>query len=280
MPQRVAIVGAGRVGLSLARALIRSSIAVRVLGRSARSLPDPLPSVEAEWAAAIAASDLVLVAVPDDAIGAVAAKLAATAAITVQHTVLHTSGLHDRSVLSALDASGAALGSWHPLQTFGLIDGDPAALTGTPAVIEGDARAIDAGRGLARVLHLRPIVEIPATSKATYHAAAVFASNYLVVLGEIAARLGRAAGAGDTSAEIFIPLMRRTMANYATGGAATLTGPIRRGDAGTVAQHLAALSGAERELYIGLGREALRLARADGVDPAKADAIEGLLTAW
>jgi predicted short-subunit dehydrogenase-like oxidoreductase (DUF2520 family) len=275
--ERVAIVGAGRVGLSLARALIDSGAVVSVLTRRPIELDGARTFAMAAWGAAIDATDLVLLAVPDDALAGVVKTLADIGAIGRRHVVLHTSGLHDRSVLGALDASGAGLGSWHPLQTFTNVAGDAELLRGSPAVIEGDARALAAGRELAAALHLDPVVEIQGKHKALYHAGAVFASNYLVVIAEIAARLGRDTGAGDASRDLFLPLMRRTLASYAADGASALTGPIRRGDAGTVARHLEALTGPERSAYIALGREALRLAIASGLGATSAAAIERLL---
>ncbi len=236
--ERVAIVGAGRVGLSLARALIDSGAVVSVLVRRPVALRVAPTFGPPEWRAAIDAAAVMLVAVPDDAIASVAETLAATGAVDARHVVLHTSGLHDRSALGALDSSGAGLGSWHPLQTFTNAAGEADLLRGSPAVIEGDARALAAGRDLAVALQLDPIVEIQGKDKARYHAGAVFASNYLVVIAEIAARLGRDAGAGDAAARLFQPLMRRTLANYGAEGASALTGPIRRGDTGTVARHL------------------------------------------
>ncbi len=261
---RVAIIGAGRVGLTLARALIRSGTIVNVFGREE-------PTVDQ--------ADLVLIAVPDDAIGDVATRLARAGTITGRHIVLHTSGLRDRSALAALEPTGAALGSWHPLQTFAMPTDDLDVLVGIAAVIEGDGRALEAGRALAERLGLQPIVEITAAGKPAYHAAAVFASNYLVVLAEIARHLGIEAGAGAASAEMFRPLMQRTLSNYSHVGVASLTGPIKRGDAGTVERHLAVLTGDQRTLYLALGREALRLARQAGLEPAMATAIERLLTA-
>ncbi len=158
--ERVAIVGAGRVGLSLARALIDSGAAVSVISRRPIELPVAFMLATTEWGAAIDAADLVLIAVPDDAIARVAGTLAATGAVGHRHVVLHTSGLHDRSALGALDLSGAGLGSWHPLQTFTNVAGDADLLRGSPAVIEGDARALAAGREVAAALHMDPVVEI------------------------------------------------------------------------------------------------------------------------
>lgn len=274
---RVTVVGAGRVGLSLARALVHTGRSVLVVSRRSRTLPDPLDAATLDLQAAMRQADLIIVAVPDDALSGVATTMSRGDALSARHVVLHTSGLHDRSILSPLAPSGAALGSWHPLQTFALPVGEPAALAGSPVAIEGDARALDAGRGLASLLHLRPVIELSAEGKARYHAGAVFASNYLVVLADIAARLARDAGANSASAGLFLPLMRRSLANYSAGGANTLTGPISRGDAGTVARHLEALHGADRELYVALGREALRLAKAAGLPEGKADAIATLL---
>lgn len=260
---RLAIIGAGRVGLTLARALMRSGSTVNVFGREE-------PRVDQ--------SDLVLIAVPDDSIGDVAAALARSGMITDRHVVLHTSGLRDRTALAALEPTGAALGSWHPLQTFAMPTDDLDVLVGIAAVIEGDARALEAGRALAGRLGLRPIVEITAAGKPAYHAAAVFASNYLVTLAEIARHLGIESGAGAASAKMFLPLMQQTLSNYAQVGAASLTGPIQRGDVGTVERHLAVLTGDERTSYLALGREALRLAVKAGLEPAKAAAVERLLT--
>jgi predicted short-subunit dehydrogenase-like oxidoreductase (DUF2520 family) len=271
----VAIVGAGRVGLSLARALRRSGRDVIVLGREARTLPDDLGEVRTDWPPALAAARMVIVAVPDDAIGAVAATLLRTGQIRADHVVLHTSGLHDRGALAVLDATGAALGSLHPLQSFIGRDGEPDLLVSAPAAIEGDARALVAARNLATSLGMNPVVTLLAESKPAYHAGAVFAGNYLVVVATVAAKLARDAGAGAFASTLYLPLMRRALEN-AGAGAAALSGPISRGDAGTVARHLEALTGLEREMYVVLGREALMLARASGLDSVAAAAIDEL----
>src|SRR5690606_7059788 len=147
-------------------------------------------------------------------------------------TVLHTSGLLDSSVLAALRSTEAALGSFHPLQTFRDPAGTPAVLRGAPAILEGDIRAVARARELAALLEMSPVVEIPAGGKARYHAAAVFASNYLVVLADVAARLARGAGIEATSA-LFMPLMLQTLQHLEQGDpAGALSGPVRRGDVG------------------------------------------------
>lgn len=270
------VVGAGRVGLTLARALVHSGTAVTVCARTQRPLPPPLSSACTEWGSALSAAAVVVLAVPDDAIGAVAARVASLGIITAGQVVLHSSGLLDRQALAPLADTGAALGSWHPLQTLTAPSGDPEALVGVPAILEGDARAVAAAREVAVRCRMAPILEIPAAAKPGYHVAAVFASNYLVVLADVAARLAREAGL-PADAALFHPLMARTVANLTTADpAAVLTGPVRRGDAGTVRAHLAALSGDTRTLYLALAREALQLAERAGADvTAVREVVEG-----
>lgn len=272
----IAVVGGGRVGLSLARALAHSG-PVAVLAREARPLPAPLAPTTVAWEPAVAAAEVVLIAVPDDAIGSVALRLAQGGALHARHAVLHTSGRQDRSALAALAASGASRGSFHPLQTLRDVEGSPEALIGAPAVLEGDARAVATGRALAARLRMAPALEIPASGKPRYHAAAVFASNYLVVLADVAARLARGAGL-EATAELFLPLMGRTLVHLADGDpAAALTGPVRRGDVGTVEAHLAALDDETRALYRLLAREALELAEREGLEAASVNALREVL---
>jgi predicted short-subunit dehydrogenase-like oxidoreductase (DUF2520 family) len=274
----VAIVGAGRVGLSLARALLPSGSVVRILVREARRLPPGLPEPEKSWQPALEAAELVIVAVPDDAINRAASQLARTGGIGAGQVVLHTSGLHGAEALSPLAASGAALGSFHPLQTFADAQGDPGALAGTPAVVEGSPAAVRAARDLAEALGMTPVLELPAERKPLYHAAAVFSSNYVVTLAAVAERLAREAGAGEASGRLFSALLANTARNLSHEDPATaLTGPIRRGDVGTVAAHLGALSGSDRVLYVALAREALRLARLSGLEESEARRMERVL---
>jgi predicted short-subunit dehydrogenase-like oxidoreductase (DUF2520 family) len=125
---------------------------------------------------------------------------------------------------------------------------------------------------------MAPVIEMTAAGKPLYHAAAVFSSNYVVALAAVAERLAREAGAGDAARHLFGALLANTVRNLAQDDpAAALTGPIRRGDVGTVAAHLAALSGTDRALYVGLAREALRLARETGLEESEARRMERLL---
>jgi predicted short-subunit dehydrogenase-like oxidoreductase (DUF2520 family) len=261
VPQPVAIVGAGRMGRGLALALEHAGVPGAIVGRSRR--PEDTRG-----------AGLVLLAVPDEAIGAVAGELARAAVVSRGQVVLHLSGLLDRRALEPLAATGAALGSFHPLQSVADPSDAPARLADAFAVIEGDERALTAAESLAHALDMHPL-RLEADAKPAYHAGAVIASNYLVVLADAAERLARQAGIrAEDAAKLYLPLMRGTLANLERGAAAALTGPIRRGDAATVRAHLDALSPDDRELYRLLGRAALGLARRAGLQAEAAAGVE------
>ena len=221
-----------------------------------------------------------LVAVPDDAIGHVARRLADDEGITRAQTVLHLSGLLDRRALSVLDPTGAALGSFHPLQTIAAPGSAGERLRGAYAAIEGDSRAIEMAERLATTLRMAPII-LSAESKPLYHAAAAMVANYGVTLVAMAARLaGRAGVPAADASRLFLPLLKGAVENLAElEPAEALTGPIRRGDVETVTAHLAALEPDERQVYTLLGREALRLAREAGLEADRADPVERALEA-
>lgn len=275
----IAVVGAGRVGLTLARALSRSGHRVAVLGRSARRLPHDLGAAETAWRAPLASAEVVILAVPDDALAATTAAVAATHALGARQVVLHTSGRHGCTILEPLAAQGAAVAAAHPLQSFPDPDGsDPAILAGVPLVVTGDAAAIDAASRLATELAMGEVVTLPETGRVAYHAAAAIASNYLVVLADLAGRLAASAGAGEGAERLFVPILGQTLRHLEARGATNaLTGPIRRGDVETVSAHLGALSGDDRAAYAILARLAIGLAERAGLDPAAAAALRSTL---
>ena len=151
---------------------------------------------------------------------------------------------------------------------------------GAYAALEGDGAAVAAGERLARAVGMTPVT-VTAAAKPAYHAAAAMASNYVVALADTARRIAEAGGVPAAMArDMYLPLMRGTVENvFERGAASALTGAIRRGDAGTVGAHLAALSGADRELYVRLGIEALRLAVEAGLGPEAAQRVEAVLRA-
>ncbi len=276
-PLSVAIIGAGRAGRALALALVRAAIPVRVCTRrSGAPIAAGLECTPEPWADVLAGADVVLLAVPDSAIGDVARHLAPTG--LPKAVVLHCSGVLDRSVLAPLEGRARGLGSFHPLQTLAGDTDAAERLQAAFVALEGDAAAVAAGRELAGLLQMRPI-EVDAARKPLYHAGAVIMANYTVVLAALAERVARAAGIpADAAGRIYLPLLEGTLRNLeALGPVSALTGPIQRGDATTVQRHLAALDPGSRALYRVLGREALELARAGGLEEHKAQAVAALL---
>ncbi len=244
-PDRLAIVGAGRMGQALADAL--SAAAIDIEGPLRR---DESPS---------AAAGAVLLCVPDSQIEAAAAALPARAGRLVGHTSAATP-------LAPLAAHEAF--SLHPLMT---VTAEGAAFAGATAAIAGATpRALECAHALATTLGMRP-VHVADADRAAYHAAASIASNFLVTLEGLAERLARTAG---IDREPLVALVQASVANWAALGAErALTGPIARGDEATVARQRAAV--AERlphdlELFDALSAATRRLAAAVGAD---ADAV-------
>lgn len=265
----LAIVGGGRMGRGLARALAEAGERVSLWSRREAG-----GAVEE----AISGAGTILLAVPDDAIAELARQLAAGGTIEESQVVLHLSGLHDRRALHALEATGAALGSFHPLQTISDPETAAERWRGAYAAVEGDPRAVQEGRRLAVLLGLTPF-ELPAGAKAAYHAGGVIASNYVVVLAEMAARIAGGAGVPpEIAGRLYLPMMRGAAENLERQSAAqALTGPVRRGDVATIRAHLEALPAADQSLYARLGLEALRLAREAGLEERRAVEVERVL---
>jgi predicted short-subunit dehydrogenase-like oxidoreductase (DUF2520 family) len=227
---RLAVIGQGRAGRSIATAATRAGLAVRLAGRT-----DALDACRD--------SEVALLCVPDAEIEAASAN--AADAIPPLRFVGHTSGATTLDSLSAAREAGAAVFSLHPLQT---IPDERSELVGAPGAVAGSTPdALALATELAQRLGMRPF-EVPEESRATYHAAAAMASNLLVALEECAAGLLDRAGLDSPSRELLTPLVLRTAANWAERGPAALTGPIARGDAATVKRHLEALRTSAPEL--------------------------------
>ncbi|MDF3052588.1 MAG: hypothetical protein K0S19_693 [Geminicoccaceae bacterium] len=275
---RVTIIGAGRMGQGLGLALKRRGYKVALVARTPRDVTPPLMLHQGSRAEATSGAELVLIATPDDAIGTVAAELAAEGAIIRDQVVLHLSGLLDRNALLPLEETGAGCGSFHPLQSVAEAGTAAERLKGAYVGIEGDDRALVAAERLANTLRMVP-VRIPASAKPAYHAGAAFVANYTVALVGVAERLARAAGvAPDIAARIYLPLLGGAVANLnAMGPAASLTGAVRRGDEQTIRAHLKALSTEDRILYRTVGKAAITLAKEAGLSEGAAERVEEAL---
>jgi len=227
----------------------------------------------------LGAVGVVVLAVRDDALGALVEDLARSGGIGRGHVVLHLSGALTRALLAPLADAGAATGSMHPLMTVSLEPADAARhFRGAAFVLEGDLEAVGVADALVRRLGGVPLTLAP-EAKPLYHAGAVFASNYLVTMLAEALRLLGEAGIGHEAAlAALLPLARATLDNVAAAGpAGALTGPIARGDAATLRRHLSALPHRDAELYRAVGRQTLRLAREAGLDEARAARLEEIL---
>jgi predicted short-subunit dehydrogenase-like oxidoreductase (DUF2520 family) len=269
-PSPVAIVGAGAVGTALARGLVASGHRIEaVLSRtaaSAQALADQVsaPVADSSWAALPTSVRLVWICVPDDAIASVASALAAVDHPWPTTIVAHTSGAKTAAALAPLGEQGAATMSFHPLQTF-TDDTAPGAFEDIVVGLEGDDRAVAAGKALARTLGARPVRLTP-DEKARYHCAAALASNGLVALLAVVEEVLTASGTEPPSsaAKLVGPLIEQTWANLEQGTPeGALTGPVARGDEDTVRAHLDALADETPHLvplYGALSTEMVRVA--------------------
>jgi predicted short-subunit dehydrogenase-like oxidoreductase (DUF2520 family) len=276
----VGIVGSGRAGLGLALALRRARVRVAgVHGRRERPVPRGVTLTVGAAPPWLRDVRVVLLAVRDDALAPCVNDLARAGGPLRGQVVLHLSGALTHDVLRPLQALGAATGSMHPLMT---VSADPVQAArhfrGATFVLEGDLDAVLVADALARRLGGVPVTLAP-ERKPAYHAGAVFASNYVVTMLAVAARLLAAAGLEPQAAvAALVPLARATLDNVAAAGpAGALTGPVARGDVATVRRHLAALRHQDAELYRAVGRETLRLAREAGLDEEKVERIAELL---
>ncbi|GGC03184.1 hypothetical protein GCM10007205_10500 [Oxalicibacterium flavum] len=267
----LSIIGCGKLGRSLARMLVthnsvlladilnhdvasggRATAFIRA-GRVARGYGDLRPA------------DIFLIAAPDDQIEGCCAALAQTGALSARSVVFHCSGALPSTVLAPAQAQGAAVASIHPIRTFAMPEKVIDDFAGTYCGVEGDRRALDVLTPLFNGIGAR-FVPIERDAKVYYHAAAVFASNYLVTLLDTAIQTYARAGIPqDVAQKMMSVLVRETVNNVLqTGPEQALTGPIARGDIDTVNRQYHAINAVEPahgRLYKQLGLATARLAQ-------------------
>jgi len=266
----VGVVGAGRVGAVLGAALARaghvvsgvSAVSEESLERAATLLPGvpvkPIPEV-------VSGAHLVVLAVPDDALADLVAGLSATATFTPGQLVMHTSGAHGISVFEAAADSDIVPLAIHPAMTF----------TGTEIDLD---RLHDCCFGVTTLDLARPLGEalviemggdpvwVAEEDRVTYHASLAHGSNHLVTLVAQSMQLLGEAGVDDP-ARVLEPLLTAALSNALRRGDAALTGPVARGDAGTVAGHVAMLRKVApdiRPTYLALARATAQRALLSG----------------
>ncbi len=275
------LIGAGKVGKALAKRIIlhqcgtiqavcnatlqSAKQAVACLGQGYAAKIDELPPAQ-----------ITLITTPDDQIAQCCRQLAQTKTLVHGAYVIHCSGAWNVDILTPAQQQGALVASVHPLQSI-TEDTLQQFDQGTYCAIEGDLAVIPPLQDFFTALGFIPFV-LETSQKVAYHAAAVFASNYLVTLAEQALLcLKEAQIESPLAIELITVLMQQTLNNLKKEKipAHILTGPIQRGDKQTIAKHLAVLPEGLRNVYQQLGQKTIAIA---ALPTSKAQEIEALLT--
>jgi predicted short-subunit dehydrogenase-like oxidoreductase (DUF2520 family) len=244
----VGVVSTGRVGAVLGAALARAGHTVvaasGVSRESVQRAEDLLPGVPLLAPDdVVRAADLVLLALPDDALPGMVRGLAAADALRPGQIVVHTCGAHGVDVLAPAQEHGALPLALHPVMTFTGRAEDlerlPTCCFGVTAG-DSDEAAWSVGEALVVEMGAEP-VRIPDSARPLYHTALAHGANHLVTLVAEAADLLRGAGV-DTPERMLGPLLSAALDNALRHGDRALTGPVARGDAGTVRAHLRVLA--------------------------------------
>ncbi len=269
----VSIVGSGRLGTALARALAASNYEIEALvsrkiaraRRAAAMVGSATIALSEKQLSALPASKIILVTTPDGEILKTAERIASLEASPRGRTVLHTSGaLSASEVLAPLAAVGFATGSLHPLVSISEPRTGAEKLREAFYCVEGDAAAKRVARSIVKDLEGHSF-HIASNSKPLYHAAAVMASGHVTALVALASEMLVNCGLDKkTARRVLLPLLESTVANLSVSEPATaLTGTFARGDLITVRRHLQALANARLSealaAYKLLGRRSLDL---------------------
>ncbi|HEY7386720.1 MAG TPA: DUF2520 domain-containing protein [Beijerinckiaceae bacterium] len=282
--ERIGFIGAGRLATGLAWALAQRGAAIAAVtsasGATAQRLAGRIPDcrVVATAQDVVDAVDLVFVAVPDDAISEVAARLRWRAGIAA----VHGSGATEVAALEPAARQGAEIGGFHPLQSFGDPDIAVQTLPGCAIAIEADGALCARLEELATSLDCRPL-RLPAGSRARYHAAAHYAAGFVFALIKEAADVWQTFGiAREDTVAALLPLLRGAAASMEHSGLVQgLPGIFSRGDVGTLRKHLADLGAVGPDalrLYCELGLRSIPLGlERGGLTADRAAEMEALL---
>jgi predicted short-subunit dehydrogenase-like oxidoreductase (DUF2520 family) len=283
---KLGFIGAGTVGTALAVRLAEKGYKVTAVASrtfaSAERLAVQVPGCQAVKTGqeVVEAADLIFITTPDDVI----AKTASALNWQPGKSVVHCSGAHSTGILSEARRQGALTGAFHPLQTFASVKYAIQNMPGSAFGIEGEEPLLATLKELAKALDGTPQVLRP-EDKVLYHTSAVIASNYLVTLVKVATDLWVDFGATRGEAiSALMPLIKGTLNNIQNVGIPNcLTGPIARGDAGTIQKHLDALGKLAPDIlsiYCELGLNTISISLAKGrIDADQAAMLEELLTA-
>ncbi|MGA8543959.1 MAG: DUF2520 domain-containing protein [Mycobacterium sp.] len=291
---KVGIISAGRVGTALGVALERvdhvvvacSAVSQASRRRAESSLPDtpisPVPDVASN-------AELLLLAVPDTELAGLVSGLAATSAVRPGTIVAHTSGVNGVAVLAPLSQQDCIPLAIHPAMTFTGSDEDISRL---PDTCFGITAADEVGYAIAQSLVLEIGGEpfrVREDARTLYHAALAHAGNHIVTVLADALDALRAALSGNEllgqqlvddqpggiAERVIGPLARAALENTLQRGQAALTGPVARGDAGAVADHLSALASVDAQLAQAYRVNALRTAQRTHAPDDVVQVLEG-----
>ncbi len=267
---KLGFIGAGTVGTALAVRLSSKGYQVVAVSSRSRASAENLAQVISSCRAfdnsqdVVDIAELVFITTPDDAIAKVVSQLK----WHVGQSVVHCSGADSAEILQPAKKSGAHAGVFHPLQTFASIKQAMENIPGSTFALEAEEPLLNILKDMATTLDGHWI-ELKATDKVIYHAAAVMACNYVITLVKLATDLWQTFSIPPQQAtQALLPLLRGTISNIETIGIPQcLTGPIARGDAGTVKKHLSALeevAPAVLSTYRELGLQTIPIALAKG----------------
>jgi len=282
---KIGFIGAGTTGTALAvRFSQKECLVVTVSSRtlsSAQKLAGLVPNCQVCHTAQEVAdtADLVFITTPDDVIAHVCDEVQWQEG----QNVVHCSGAHSVGILEPARKLGAAVGSFHPLQTFADVDQAIENLPGSTFALEAEEPLLSTLKELTLLLNSN-WVELKPGDKVMYHAAAVFACNYLVTLVKLSLDLWLDFGVSAKDAtRALLPLLKGTINNIDNIGLPDcLTGPVARGDSGTIVKHLSALEARSPSLlttYKELGYQTIPIALAKGkINEQKAEEMKALLS--
>jgi len=282
---KIGFIGGGTTGTALAVRLSQKgcpvvAVSSRTLS-SAQKLAGLVPNCGVcHTAQEVAeAAGLVFITTPDDVIAQVCSEVQWHEG----QSVVHCSGAHSVDILDPAKKLGTAVGSFHPLQTFADVDQAIENLPGSTFALEAREPLLSTLKELTSLLNGN-WVELKPGDKVLYHAAAVFACNYMVTLVKLALDLWQDFGVSQKEAtRALLPLLRGTINNIDNIGLPDcLTGPVARGDSGTIERHLSALKARSPSLlttYKELGLQTIPIALAKGkIDAQKAEEMKALLS--
>lgn len=283
---KLGFIGAGTVGTALAIRLSEKGYPVVAVFSRTRSSAEKLAlaisgcrvcSTNQDVADA---AELVFITTPDGAIPTVASEIQ----WHKDQNVVHCSGADSAETLAPARKYGAKIGAFHPLQTFASVKQAIDNIAGSTFAVEAEEPLRTELKNLTQALN-GTYIELKASDKVIYHAAAVIACNYLVTLVKLADDLWQTFGVPrDQATQSLLPLLKGTLNNIANVGIPqALTGPIARGDSGTVKKHIEALKKEAPDVlstYYELGLQTIHVALAKGrIDETKAAELRSVLKA-